>query len=294
MMGYRMMKTQKNQKLLWREPLPSGVASAQWFPGVITCAIRAETSERGGVSPLAPGRKPSSEEPGGLRRPAQKPLTLCRTAPIEDISFQTPRRICREHYHHMLRLQHFVLIILSFACSAALSAADAPASEQTPIKHQITGLFMPEREQDLEHLFEQQADKFPGIKLVSIDFANAEASFDYDPAKAFPGAKPEQVVERFDNLLRNATRHTFGVKPLRTIERDKLKLVEVPIVGLDCKACSLAVYEMIYKLKGVEIATASFKEGKLTALIDPKQIDQAEIEMTLKQRGVQLVLPEAK
>ncbi len=291
----RMMKTLLNQKMLRRESLPSGVASAQWFPGVIPCAIRAETSERGGVSPPVLERKPSSEEPGGLRHPAQKPLTLSRTAPMGDISFQTPQRICGEHYRHMLRLHHFAfLIILSFTSLTILSAADTPASERLPIKHQITGLFLPERERDLKDLFEQHADKFPNIKLVSIDFANAEASFDYEPAKVFPGAKPEQVVQRFDDMLRNATRHTFGVKPLRTIERDKLKRIEIPIVGLDCKACSLAVYEMVYKLQGVELATASFKEGKLTALIDPEQIDQAEIEKVLKQRGVQLAQPEEK
>jgi copper chaperone CopZ len=64
--------------------------------------------------------------------------------------------------------------------------------------------------------------------------------------------------------------------------------VEIPIVGLDCKACSLAVYEILFRLKGVEQATASFKAGKATALIDPKQIDRAELEMALRQRGVQL------
>jgi hypothetical protein len=45
---------------------------------------------------------------------------------------------------------------------------------------------------------------------------------------------------------------------------------------------------MVYRLKGVERATSSFKEGKLTALIDPEKIDRTEIEMVLKQRGVQL------
>ncbi len=40
-------------------------------------AVNDETSERGGVSPPVLGRQPSSEEPGGLRRPARKPLTLC-------------------------------------------------------------------------------------------------------------------------------------------------------------------------------------------------------------------------
>ena len=40
-------------------------------------AVNDETSERGGVSPPVLGRQPASEEPGGLRRPARKPLTLC-------------------------------------------------------------------------------------------------------------------------------------------------------------------------------------------------------------------------
>lgn len=169
--------------------------------------------------------------------------------------------------------------------------ADDPPADRKPVRHQITGLFCPEREQDLKDVFVRQADRFPDIRLVSIDYDNAEASFDYDPAKAFPGAKPDQIVERFDDLLRNATRHTFGIKPLRTIERDKLRLVEIPIAGLDCKACSLAVYEMVYRLKGVERATASFKAGRMTALIDPAQIDQIEIERVLKERGVTLKLP---
>ena len=187
----------------------------------------------------------------------------------------------RHQRRSVFAVHDFVIMILSPLWILSPAAAEEPKL----IKHQITGLFAPDREKDLRDVFEQ---KLPQFKLVSIDFKNAEASFDYDPTKIFPGAKPEQIIERFDNKLRNATRHTFGAKPLRTIEKDKLKLVEIPIVGLDCKACSFAVYEMVYRLKGVEQATASFKEGKLTALIDPEKIDRTEIEMTLKQRGVQI------
>ncbi len=186
----------------------------------------------------------------------------------------------RHRRRRVFAFHDFVAMILSLLWILSPATAEEPKL----IKHQITGLFAPDREKDLREVFEQ---KLPQFKLVSIDFKNAEASFDYDPAKTFPGAKPEQIIERFDNELRNATRHTFGAKPLRTIEKDKLKLIEIPIVGLDCKACSFAVYEMVYRLKGVEQATSSFKEGKLTALIDPEKIDRTEIEMTLKQRGVQ-------
>jgi hypothetical protein len=154
-------------------------------------------------------------------------------------------------------------------------------------KHQITGLFSTDREQDLRDV----VAKLPEFKLAGIDFANAEAVFEYDPAKSFPGAKPEQIVERFDNLLRGASNHTFGVKPLRTVDRDKLKLVEIPVVGLDCKACSLGAYDAVYRLKGVECATASFKEGRVTALIHPDLTDRTELETALKQRGVQIKTP---
>lgn len=173
------------------------------------------------------------------------------------------------------------LAIALFAVSAA-SADDKPKVE--PIKHQITGLFSTDREADLRVTFKE----LPDFKLVSIDFKNAEASFEYDSAKVFPNAKPEQVIERFDNLLRQASRHTFGIKPLRSLPKDKLTLVEIPVVGLDCKGCCLGAYDAIYKLPGVEMATASFKEGRVTALINPEKIDRVELETALKQRGVEL------
>jgi hypothetical protein len=173
--------------------------------------------------------------------------------------------------------------LLCVPCTTAALADDQAAPPQL-VKHRITGLFSPEREQDLRKVFE----KLPAIKLVKIDFENSEASFDYDPAKVFPGAKPEQIVERFDNELRNASNHSFGVLALCTLPKDKLTLVEIPVIGLDCKACCLGAYEAIYRLKGVERATASFKEGRVTALIDVDKISRVELEMALKQRGVQL------
>ena len=183
-------------------------------------------------------------------------------------------------------LQHWLSVLAQFTLSLALSAVatadDKPTAE--PIKHQITGLFSADREADLRETFKQ----LPEFKLVSIDFKNAEASFEYDLAKVFPNAKPEQVIERFDNLLRQASRHTFGVKPLRSLPKDKLTLIEIPVVGLDCKGCSLGAYDAIYRLPGVETATASFKEGRVTALINPEKIDRIELETALKQRGVQL------
>lgn len=151
-------------------------------------------------------------------------------------------------------------------------------------RHQITGLFSKERIADLEKTMRQ----LPGVELVSIDFATAEAEVRYDAAKTFPNAAPEQIVERFDQMLRNASRHTFGVKPLCTTPRAELQYVEIPVVGLDCKACCLAAYEAIYKLAGVEQATASFKDGLVTAWIDPRKTDIETLQAALRKRNVVL------
>ncbi|OAI53078.1 hypothetical protein AYO44_16300 [Planctomycetaceae bacterium SCGC AG-212-F19] len=179
------------------------------------------------------------------------------------------------------------LAALCLLATMGMTSADDKPAPTGPVKHQITGLFMKEREQDLR----EAVEKIPLVKLVSIDFPNAEATFDYDPAQAFPGAKPGQFVERFDNLLKTASNHTFGVKPLRSVSLEKLKLIEIPVAGLDCKACCLAAYDAVYKLPGVERATASFREGSVTALIDPDHIDRARLEEALKKRGVQLKGP---
>ena len=161
-----------------------------------------------------------------------------------------------------------------------------PASAQ-PIQHQITGLFSTDRAEDLREAFA----KIPQVKLLKIDFKNAEATLEYDPTKVFPNTKPDQVLQKLDSALKMASNHTFGIKPLRTVPLEKLKWIEIPVVGLDCKACCLAAYESIYKLEGVEQATASFRDGLVTALIDPGKTDRARLEAALKKKGVQLTAP---
>jgi copper chaperone CopZ len=167
--------------------------------------------------------------------------------------------------------------------SPTVRADDKPANPK-PFKHQITGLFCPEREQHLRDAFAQM----PQFKLVSIDFQNAEATVEYDPAKTWPNEKPERYVSIMNDELGRVSRGTFGVKPLRTKPIDKLKRIEIAVVGLDCLGCSYGAYRTIYQLPGVETATADFKKGKVTALIDPEKIDRAKLEAALKAGGVEL------
>jgi copper chaperone CopZ len=169
---------------------------------------------------------------------------------------------------------------------ALLLAAAAFAADET-VTHRVTGLFSPDRETDLRAVLEQ----LPEIKLVSLDFEHAEATFTYDPAVAFKSAKPEEIVKRFDEKLRAVSNSTFGIQPLCPTPKDQLTRVEIPVVGLDCKACGLAAYEAIFKIDGVAQATASFKEGRVTALIDPAKTNRAALDAALEKKQVKLKAP---
>lgn len=165
-------------------------------------------------------------------------------------------------------------------CAAVLALL--PLCEVEQIKHRITGLFGKEREEDLR----ESVKKMTGVTLVSIDFDNGEATFEYDAAKLFKDSKPKDYVDRFDNLLRQSSHHTFGARPVCTTPKDKLTRVEITVAGNDCKGCNLAAYESISKIEGVEQATASFKDGRVTALIDPTKTSKAALEEALKKRQV--------
>ena len=174
------------------------------------------------------------------------------------------------------------MILFVFAATAA------NAAEPQPVTHRVTGLFSSDRQDDLREVIKNH---LPEVTLVSIDDKTSEATFIYDADKLFNHPKPEQIVERFDNLLRTHSQGTFGIRPVCAIPRDKLKWIEIPVVGLDCKGCCLGAYEAIYKIEGVEQATASFKDGLVTALTNPELVDRAALEDALKKKGVTLMTP---
>lgn len=162
-----------------------------------------------------------------------------------------------------------------------------PADGPQQVVHRVTGLFSPDREADLRKALE----KVTGVRLVSLDFDHAEATFEYHVAGTFPGATPEQVVEQFNNLLRQASNHTLGIKAVCTVSRDQLIRIEIPVAGLDCKACCLAVYEILAQQDGVEQAGVSLKDGRTTALINPAKTDRPKLEAALREREVPIKEP---
>ena len=183
----------------------------------------------------------------------------------------------------VIRLHELLFVLVVVILPAAFAADTKPARPQE-IKHRITGLCCREREDDLR----VAVKAMPDVTLIGIDFENAEATFLYDPARLFPQDRPERYAEVFDNLLKSASSHTFGVKPPSTVPKDKLTLIEIPVVGLDCKGCCLGTYNAIVRIEGVERATASFKEGCVTALIDPSKTNRSALEDALKRAGVTL------
>jgi len=177
-------------------------------------------------------------------------------------------------------------VALALGILAALPAP-ADAAENQTFKHRITGLFSHAREGDLR----ESVKKMTGVELVSIDFDVAEVTFSYDPKKLFPQSKEKDWPERFDNLLRNSSSHTFTAKPLFPTPKDKLVRVEIGVVLPDCAGCCLGVYQIVANVDGVAQATADLKEGRVTALIDPGKTNRAALQDVLKKREVKLKTP---
>ena len=177
-------------------------------------------------------------------------------------------------------------VLLALAClTQSRLLPDSVDGKSAPVDrftYRVLGLFSPDREKDLCRVFVD----LPDFRLIAVDFDDAEITIEFTPAKALPGQKPEKFVELVDQKLRSASRGTFGVAPRRNVPRDKLKLIVIPVSGLDCKACCLAAYEAIARIDGVVQATASFKDGRVTALIDPKKTDRAKLEEALRKKGV--------
>jgi copper chaperone CopZ len=158
------------------------------------------------------------------------------------------------------------------------------AADPETFKYRVTGLWDHSREAELK----ETVSKIEGITLVAVDFDTSEITLSYDQAKVFQKAKPKEILERLENLFRKNSGYTFGVRAVCEKPKDKLVRVEIGVLGLDCKGCLLSLYESVSKIDGVEQATASFKESKLTALIDPEKTNREALVDALKKRNVTL------
>jgi hypothetical protein len=180
--------------------------------------------------------------------------------------------------------------VVNVTALAGASADDKRPAKVERITYRVIGLFHQDREAALKSAVEELRD----FKLIGIDFKEAEITLEFAPARLWPGEKPERIPELVNERIRAATGHTFGVKPRRAITRDKLIELSIPAAGCDCKACCLAAYEAVAQIEGVYRATASFKDGVVTALIDPTKTDRTALEDALRKKGVDLGKPPKK
>ena len=190
--------------------------------------------------------------------------------------------------YHTREFALLALLMLGLSSLAIPCVADELPEPNTEVKVRVTGLFSPERIPDLHGATLRN----PELKLVDVDYPTSVVTFKYaSESEMFRGAKPEQVIERLHNLLGNSSRYTFGARELCPLPRDKLTFLEIPVAGLDCKACCLGAYDAVYRLEGVEQATASFRDGLVTAWIDATKTDRVKLEKALQDRGVTLQKP---
>lgn len=195
-------------------------------------------------------------------------------------------RVLQRAYVTMFTVYRLVFIILPVIILSSPSAY-LLADEQTAT-FRVYGLFQPDRVDDLRQLI---ADKLPELAVMKIDYEHATAEFRFDPITTLRNAKPEQYRERLDGLLRPASSGAFSLLPLSSVPTEQWQRIEIEIAGLDCKACSAAAYDAVAKLDGVERATASFRERRLVAWVDPTKIDRAKLIEALLKKRVDVPMP---
>lgn len=173
----------------------------------------------------------------------------------------------------------------------APSATSIKIDDTTSMTVRIVGLFAHER----VAAFEKLTARIPEVQLVELDEDRAELTFAYDPnCDLFRGAKPEQIIERLDNRVRQLSEHTFGLKSPGAIPREQLERVEIRIGGLDCQACCFGAYDALARTEGVEQATASFRAGLAVAWIDPTRTNRMVLVKALEQRGATVLEDDAR
>ncbi len=185
----------------------------------------------------------------------------------------------------LLSLVHCVFVSFSFLL--------ATQGEDIRISYRLTGLFQPDRVGDLH----QQAAELPAsgpnhsveVKLLDVNYDTCVVTFSYDGAKTFKNQKPEQIQNRIDQLLRQASKGAFSISPLSTLKPEDLKKERIAVAGHDCKGCNYGLYRAIASIEGVERAIASFKEGHLTAWIDPAKTNREALVAALKKKEVSVI-----
>jgi len=160
-----------------------------------------------------------------------------------------------------------------------------PSNEDFQITVRVLGWFDDQRIEDFKQLIKPITE----ARLAQVDSAVSTATFWLDgQSELFRNATPQQQLERLDQKVRQATEHTIKLAALKS-DSPSLQAENFKIQGLDCRACSMAVAEILQSVEGVHWTRASFGNGQATAWIDPDQTDRQALLDRLQQRQVTVV-----
>jgi copper chaperone CopZ len=190
-------------------------------------------------------------------------------------------------------MRYLLSIILLVAASGAVTG------EEQKVEYRLTGLFQPDRVDDLR----RQADPLVihegnarfEVKLAQVNYETAVVAFAYDAdSPPFKNRNPDQVLERINNQLRHISRGSFTVSPLSTLKPEQQKEERIDVAGLDCKGCAYGAYRSIAQIDGVERAVVSFKDGYVKAWIDSSKTNRDSLIKVLKNAQVDVIEPKDK
>ncbi|MBL6725117.1 MAG: DUF1592 domain-containing protein [Rubripirellula sp.] len=154
--------------------------------------------------------------------------------------------------------------------------------EEDQMTVRVLGLFIKEQSDS----FNKALQRIDELRLVAINFEKAEATIQY--ADSLASGTTSEITERLNQRVRQHTSGIFSIQTLGKIPHDQFEKAEIEIVGLDCKACSLAVHDLIVSIDGVTHATADFESGKAYAWFDASKCSAATIKDRLTESGVTL------
>ena len=171
-----------------------------------------------------------------------------------------------------------------------LLSVAAPAAEQT-VQYSVRGLFQPDRKAFLINA----AMGLEGCRLVEVNYDAARATFTYDDeTQVFKKVKPDQILQQIDTQIRKLTNHCFTLLQPGTLPAAGWTRIDFNIEGLDCLGCSYGAYSAVASLEGVDHATASFRDGRLTAFIDPAKTSRGALSEVLKKKEIKVVEASSK
>jgi len=118
---------------------------------------------------------------------------------------------------------------------------------------------------------ERAVGKLPSAKDVSVNYATEKLSVSYDEQKL-----------ALDEVKKAVIRAGYEV-----IEAETGKEITIPIGGMTCSACAVAIEKATGKLPGVEIASVNFATEKLKIKYDSSKLRISEIKQAIVKAGYQ-------